>query len=96
MPVHCLSTKLVRNPDFKKSAIAISIFTKTSDRGDFRDLDAELASIYHTSVWWACREVGARKSRRKMSFGIFCAFAWRKPTGSYGDVFTEVLVEVNL
>jgi hypothetical protein len=52
MPVHCLSTKLVRNPDFEKSAIAISIFTKTSDRGDFRDLDGELGSIYHTSVWW--------------------------------------------
>ena len=66
MHVHCLSTKLGQNPDFEKSAIAMSISTKTSDRGDFRDLDAECASIDHASDWWSYQKGIGRKSAKKV------------------------------
>ena len=87
--MHCLSTKLGRNPEFGKSAIAISIFTKTSDRRDFRDLDAELGGIYHSLGSCSCRKAGARKSPKKDGFGDFFVFSWRTATTCYGNVVCD-------
>lgn len=73
--VDCLSTKLPRNSYFLKSAIAMSIFTETSDHRDFRYLDSELVGVNDGSGSWPRRKARVGKYRNYICFGIFSVCA---------------------
>ena len=50
-----------KNLEPRKSAIAMSIFTKASDRGDFRDLDRVLAGVHYILILRTGGSCGRRK-----------------------------------
>ena len=89
--VDCLSTKLPRNSYFLKSAIAMSIFTETSDHRDFRYLDSELVGVNDASGSWPRRKARVGKYRNYICFRDFFGLCWRKPAQLYANVVCNTL-----
>ena len=72
--VHSLCIIFPGNLGFRKSAIAMSIFTETSDHGDFRDLDRESRCIHYILRLDAGDLSGPRKSRSKKRINFFSVY----------------------
>ena len=69
--MHSMCIIFGKNLESRKSAIAMSFFVETSDRGDFRDLGIELGGMHDILGLGASDSCGRRKSRCKKRITFF-------------------------